>query len=46
VPSSRHEAQKLQEEAGSALELAEALKHQARLEDLIVLVMEKVKQTR
>jgi hypothetical protein len=46
APSARQEAQRLQEEASSALARAEALKLQARLEDLTVWVMEKVKQTR
>ena len=46
APAARKEAQRLQEEASSALAQAEALKLQARLEDQTVWEMEKVKQTR
>jgi hypothetical protein len=46
APAAHKEAQKLQEEASSALAQAEALKLQARLEDLTVWEMEKAKQTR
>jgi hypothetical protein len=42
----RRKAQRLQAEADSALVEAEALKVQARLEDLDVWEMEKVKQTK
>ena len=45
APSARQEAQRLQEEASSDLAQAEALKLQARLEDLTVWEMEKVKQS-
>ena len=44
APAARLEAQRLQGEAGKALAEAEALKFQARLEDLNVWQMEKVKQ--
>ena len=46
APSARQEAQRLQEEASSALAQAESLKLQSRLEDQTVWEMEKVKQTR
>jgi len=46
APSARQEAQRLQEEASSALARAEALKLLSRLEDQTVWEMEKVKQTR
>lgn len=46
MPTARREAQKLQEEADKALAEAEALKLQARLEDLTVWEMEKVKQSK
>jgi hypothetical protein len=46
APSARQEAQRLQEEASSALAQAEALKLQSRLEDQTIWEMEKVKQTR
>jgi regulator of replication initiation timing len=46
APAARKEAQRLQEEASSALAQAEALKLQARLEDLTVWEMEKVKTTK
>jgi hypothetical protein len=46
APAARKEAQRLQEEASSALAQAESLKLQARLEDLTVWEMGKVKQTR
>jgi hypothetical protein len=45
APAARREAQRLQGEADQALAEAEALKLQARLEDLTVWQMEKVKQT-
>jgi regulator of replication initiation timing len=46
APATRKEAQRLQEEASSAMVQAEALKLQARLEDLTVWQMEKVKTTK
>jgi hypothetical protein len=46
APAAGKEAQRLQEEASSALVQAEALKLQARLEDLTVWEMEKVKTTK
>jgi predicted acyl esterase len=46
APAARQEAQRLQGEAEKALAEAEALKLQARLEDLTVWQMEKVKQSR
>jgi hypothetical protein len=46
APSARQEAQRLQEEASSALAQAEALKFQSRLEDQTIWEMDKVKQTR
>jgi hypothetical protein len=46
APAARREAQRLQGEADAALAEAESLKLQARLEDLTVWLMEKVKQTR
>jgi hypothetical protein len=46
APAARKEAQRLQEEASSAMVQAEALKLQARLEDLTVWQMEKVKTTK
>jgi hypothetical protein len=46
APAARQEAQRLQGEADTALAEAEALKLQARLEDLTVWQMEKVKQSR
>ena len=46
APSARLEAQRLQGEAEKALAEAQALKYQARLEDLTVWQMEKVKQSR
>jgi hypothetical protein len=46
VPAARKEAQRLQGEADAALSEAEALKLRARLEDLTVWEMEKVKQSR
>ena len=46
APAARREAERLQEEAEKALAEAQALKLQARLEDLIVWEMEKVKQSR
>jgi hypothetical protein len=46
APAARREAQRLQGEADQALAEAEALKLQARLEDLTVWEMEKVKQSR
>ena len=45
-PAARREATRLQGEADAALAEAEALKLQARLEDLNVWEMEKVKQSR
>jgi hypothetical protein len=46
VPAACQEAQRLQGEAKAALEEAQALKLQARLEDLTVWEMNKVRQTR
>jgi hypothetical protein len=46
APAARREAQRLQGEAEAALAEAGALKLQARLEDLTVWQMEKVKQSR
>jgi hypothetical protein len=46
LPAAHMEARRLQEEAEAALAEAEALKLQARLEDLTVWTMEKVKQSR
>jgi len=46
APAARQEAQRLQGKAAKALAEAEALKLQARLEDLTVWEMEKVKQSR
>jgi len=46
APSARQEAQRLQVEVESALAEAEALKLQARLEDLTVWKMEKVKMSK
>jgi hypothetical protein len=46
APAALKEAQRLQEKASSALAQAEALKLQARLEDLTVWEMEKVKTTK
>jgi hypothetical protein len=46
APSARQEAERLQGEADVALAEAQALKLQARLEDLTVWEMEKVKQSR
>jgi hypothetical protein len=46
APAARQEAQRLQGEADLALAEAEALKLQARLEDLTVWQMAKVKQSR
>ena len=46
APSARQEAQRLQVEVESALAEAEALKLQARLEDLKVWKMEKVKKSK
>jgi hypothetical protein len=46
LPAARKKAQRLQGKADSALAEAEALKLQARLEDLNVWKMEKVKQSR
>jgi hypothetical protein len=46
APAARKEAQRLQEEADAALAQAEALKVQARLEDLTLWEMEKVKTTK
>ncbi|MFZ2471609.1 MAG: hypothetical protein WAW52_06660 [Methanothrix sp.] len=46
APAARQEAQRLQGEAEKALAEAGALKLQARLEDLTVWQMEKVKQSR
>jgi hypothetical protein len=45
LPAVRKEAQRLQEEADMALVEAEALKLQARLEDLTVWEMKKTKET-
>jgi hypothetical protein len=46
APEARQEAHRLQEEADKALAEAQALKPQARLEDLHVWEMEKVKTTK
>jgi len=46
APAARLEAQRMQDEADAALAEAGALKLQARLEDLTVWRMEKVKQSR
>ena len=46
APAAREEAERLQGEADKALAQAEALKLQARLEDLAVWAMKKVKQSR
>ena len=46
APAARQEAERLQGEADAALAEAEALKLQARLEDLTVWEMKKVKQSR
>ena len=46
APAARREAERLQGEAEKALAEAEALKLQARLEDLTVWQMEKIKQSR
>jgi hypothetical protein len=46
APAARQEAERLQGEAEKTLAEAEALKLQARLEDLTVWQMEKVKQSR
>ena len=46
LPAGLQEAHRLQEEANEALAQAEALKIQAKLEDLTVWQMEKVKQSR
>ena len=46
APAARREAERLQGEADAALAQAEVLKLQARLEDLTVWQMEKVKQSR
>jgi predicted acyl esterase len=46
APAARREAERLQSEADAALAEAQALKLQARLEDLTVWQMEKVKQSR
>ena len=46
APGARREAQKLQGEAEKVLAQAKALKLQARLEDLTVWEMKKVKQSR
>lgn len=46
LPAARGEAQRLQEKANKALAEAEALKIQARLEDLTVWEMETVKQSK
>jgi hypothetical protein len=46
APAARREAERLQGEADTALAQAGALKLQARLEDLTVWQMEKVKQSR
>ena len=46
APAARREAQRLQGEADLALVEAEALKPQARLEDLTVWEMKKVKESR
>ncbi len=46
LPAARLEAQRLQGKADAALAEAQALKLQARLEDLTVWQMEKIKQSR
>jgi hypothetical protein len=46
APAARREAERLQGQAEKALAEAQALKLQARLEDLTVWQMEKVKQSR
>jgi hypothetical protein len=46
LPAVRKEAQRLQEEADAALAASEALKLQARLEDLTVWEMEKTNETK
>jgi hypothetical protein len=46
APEARQEAHRLQEEADKALAESDALKDQARLEDLHVWQMEKVKVTK
>jgi hypothetical protein len=46
LPEARQEAQRLQKDADKALEEPEALKLQARLEDLTVWEMEKTKSTK
>jgi hypothetical protein len=46
APAARQEAERLQGEADATLAEAQALKLQARLEDLTVWQMEKVKQSR
>ena len=46
LPAALQEAQRLQEEASSALAQAEALKLQTRLEDQTIWEMKKVKRTR
>jgi hypothetical protein len=46
APAARREAERLQGEANAALAEAESLKLQARLEDLTVWEMKKVKQSR
>jgi regulator of replication initiation timing len=46
LPEAGHEAQRLQGDADKALEESEALKLQARLEDLTVWEMEKAKSTK
>ena len=46
LPEARQEGQRLQEEADRALAESEALKLQARLEDLTVWEMEKTKSTK
>jgi hypothetical protein len=46
LPAAHQEAERLQGEADAALAEAEALKLQARLEDLTVWEMEKIKQSR
>jgi hypothetical protein len=46
APAARKEAERLQGEAENALAEAQALKLQARLEDLTIWEMEKVKQSR
>jgi hypothetical protein len=46
LPAARKKAERLQAEADSALAEAEALKHQARLEDLTVWERELVKENK